>query len=178
MRLIRIGGCRGSAAADVAIGAAVVVFIILPVFSAIMEKYIMLNKMQIIRDAVDMTNISAYSAINAGNLGETLVTMDDIRVGQIYRRLLAENLDLNEADLSPHEGSIVEGKVNIDSLEVYTGGLPSTCPGGTQIVRPAVHSSLTVPLKPAFYRQVILGMLGKEHVELKVHVDSDIPVNN
>lgn len=170
-------GERGSAAADVVIGAAIIVFIILPVFSTVMEKYIIFNKAQIIRDAVDMTNISTYSAINAGCLGVNLVTLDDEKVEEVYRRLLSENLGLNQ-NLAPDGQSIVEGTVSIDSIILYADGFPLSCPDGTVIKRPAVHSSITVPVKPSFYRRVLLGMLGKEYIELKMHVDSDIPVNN
>lgn len=168
---------RGSAAADVVLGAAIIIFVILPVFSVVIEKYIIYNKLLAIKDAVDMTNISAYNAINAENLGRNVVTIDNEKIDSLYRYLLARNLNLN-SDLSPHPDSIAEGTVNIDSIIIYTGGFPLTCPGGTEFKRPAVHSTITVPVKPSLYRQIILDMIGREHIELKVHVDSDIPVNN
>jgi len=169
--------CSGSAIVDVVLGAAIIVFVVLPLFSAVIEKYIVMNKAQIIRDAVDMTNISTYNAINAGNLGKSIITLDSVEVDSIYRTLLAENLNLNN-DLSPKTGSIAEGPVNIDSLLIFTSGFPTVCPNNNEINRPSVHSYITIPVRPSLYRQVILNILGKQYVEFKVHVDSEIPVNN
>jgi len=170
-------GRRGSAAVEAVIGAAVMMLVIFPVFSAVAEKYIITNKAQIIRDAVDLTNIAVYNAIKAGNLGKNEIMVYNEEAERIYRAILAKNLNL-KADLSPDKDSIVDGMVCIKSLAVFTGGFPLTCPDGTEISRPAVHSRLTVPVKPSLYRGVILGMLGKQYIELEVHVDSDIPVDN
>jgi len=170
-------GESGSAVTDVVIAAAVIVFLIFPAASFVLEKYIIINKAQMIKDAVDMTNISTYNALDAASLGKTVITMQDSRVEQIYTSLLAKNLKL-DCGLFPREDSIVEGRVSIDSIIIYTGGFPLTCPDGAQIKRPAVHSRITVPVRPSLYRQTILSILGKQYVELKVHVDSDIPVNN
>jgi len=41
---------RGSAAFDVLIMSAVIVFVIFPVFSAVMEKYAVMNRIQTIKD--------------------------------------------------------------------------------------------------------------------------------
>jgi len=168
---------KGSAAADVVIGVAVIVLVVLPVFSAVIERYIVLNKAQIIKDAVDMANISAYNAINAGNLSRNAVTFDSDKADEIYRFILAKNLHLDDT-LSAKPNSIVEGTVNIESLILYTGGFPLACPEGTYVEKPSVHSCITVPVKPALYRRIILDLLGRQHIELKVHVDSEIPVNN
>lgn len=169
--------CRkGSAAADVVIGAAIIVFVVLPVFSFIIEKYLILNKAQIIKDAVDMTNIAAYNAINAGNLGKAGVDIDMDKVEEIYRRLLMKNLNL-AGDLAPLPGSLAEGRVSIKSLAVFTGGFPDVCPEGTGISRPSVHSIISIPVRPSLYRQLILNILGKQFIELEIHVDSEIPVN-
>ena len=55
---------RGSAVTQVVLMAALLVFIILPVFSAVIEKYILLEKARVIRDSVDMANLSAYNALS------------------------------------------------------------------------------------------------------------------
>jgi hypothetical protein len=167
----------GSAVMDVIIAAALIVFLILPTASVVLEKFIIINKGQIIKDAVDITNISLYNAINAVSLGKNIISMDEAHVELIYKSLLAENLNLN-FDLTPKENSIVDGEVKIDSIIIYTGAFPLKCPKGTDIKRPSVHSCLTLPLKPSLFRQVLLDILGRQHMELKVHVDSDIPVNN
>lgn len=168
---------KGSAVLEVAIGAAIIVFVVFPVFSVILEKYSIANKVQIIKDAVDMTNISAYNALSPNDLGKSVVTFNSMEVMDIYRSLLARNLNLN-SDLSPRSHSIAEGNVDIEALEIYTEGFPTVCPNGTGIRRPSVHSLITVPVKPSLYRQFVLNLLGREYIELKIHVDSDIPVNN
>ncbi len=170
--------CRkGSAVTDVVIFAAIVVFVILPVFSILMEKYLLLNKAQIIKDAVDMTNISVYNALDTAGLGKVDVDVDGNRAEEIYRRLLALNLKLDE-DLKPLSGSLAEDTVSIRSLVIYSDVFPGSCPLGLTITGPSVHSVVVVPVRPSLYRQLVLSALGRQYVELEVHVDSDIPVNN
>jgi len=171
------GSRRGSAVVDVVIFAAIVVFVILPVFSIIMEKYLLLNKAQIIKDAVDMTNISVYNAIKAAELGKAEVDVDETGALDIFSSLLAINLKLDE-DLRPLPESLAEDTISIRSLIIYSGTFPSECPLGVNIKRPSVHSVIVVPVRPSLYRQLVLSMLGRQFVELEVHVDSDIPVNN
>ncbi len=168
---------KGSAVVDVVIAAAMVIFIILPVFSVAMEKYVLMEKAKIIRDSVDMTNISAYNALNTGNLGRTSIHLDRTETLGIFKKLLCVNLGLDEG-LNPKNGSIAEGRVEVSSLEIYTEGFPLICPSGTMIVKPSVHSCINVPIKPSLYREVILNLLGKEYINVEVHVDSEIPVNN
>lgn len=173
----RLKSNRGSSTAVVLISAMTVVFVVLPIFSAVIEKYIIFNKAQIIKDAVDMTNIASYNAINTHDLSRNIVTFDGEELDKIYRYLLAKNLRL-DSDLFPAEGSIAGDRVRIESVAAYTSGLPLTCPDGTEIKRPSVHSCVIVPVKPLLYRHIILNALNKEYIELKVHVDSEIPVNN
>lgn len=168
---------KGSAVVDVVIGAAILVFIVLPVFSGIIERYILQNKAQIIKDALDMTNISAYNALNAESLGQVEVNFEYSKMESIYRSLLAKNLNL-QSDLYPMPQSIAEDKVCIDSLIIYTEGLPALCPNGVSIKRPSIHSVISIPVRPSIYRELLLSIMGKKYIELKVHVDSEIPVNN
>ena len=168
---------KGSAAANVVIAAAMVVFVLLPVFSAVMEKQILNEKARVIRDAADMANIGTYNALKTENLGRVLVDADRRKALDIFRELLRANLRL-DGELCPEEGSIAEGPVVIQSLEMYMDGLPAECPDGTVIDRPAVHSCLKVPVKPSLYRGSILKLLGREYIGLELHVDSEIPVNN
>ena len=167
---------KGSGTTDVLIVGAVIVFVLLPVFSAIMERYILFAKTQVIKDAMDITNLSAYYALETEILGKGCVDFSESRVLQIYREMLAKNLQL-DADLNPLEGSIVDCQVRIESVIIYTGDFPATCPYGTVMIRSAVHSSIVVPVKPVFFREIIMSLSGKEYTELKVHVDSDIPIN-
>ena len=168
---------KGDAVVDVLLMGTLIIFIILPIFAVVVEKQIINNKAQLIKDALDLTNISTYNAINTPSLGKGQVALDDDAVLELYQRLLAKNLNLND-DLSPKENSIAEDTVIIDSLVIYTSGFLRICPEGTTIKRPAVHSCVIVPVKPSLFRKIILDSLGKQLVELKVHVDSDIPVNN
>jgi hypothetical protein len=168
---------RGSAATETVIAAAVLIFMILPVFSVIIEKYILNVKAQVIRDAVDITNISVYNALNPDDLGKVRVNASGERCAEIFKDMLARNLKL-DGNLDPEQGSVAEGHVEIKSLEIYNSGFPATCPDGTSILRPSVHSSVVIPVKPSLYRSLILSVLGKDHIDVTVHVDSEIPVNN
>jgi hypothetical protein len=168
--------CKGSSVVDVVIWAAIIVFVIIPVFAAVIEKFIILNKIQVIKDAVDITNISTYNSIEAEYLGKTIVEFDRDKVYTIYGELLSENLNLN-GDLSPRDGSIPEGKVKIDSIVLYTGQFPVVCPEGLEIKRPTIHSVVTVPIKPTLFSGMVLNMLAKQNIELKIHVDSDLPLD-
>lgn len=168
---------KGSVVADVVIGAALVIFIILPIFSFVAEKFILLDKAQMIKDAVDMTNISVYNALLARNLGKVEVSLSESEAEGIFRDLLAANLNLN-SDLTPKSMSLAEDTVVINSIEIYSAGFPLHCPEGVEITRPAVHSTISIPVKPSLYRRVILELLGRGYINMEVHVDSDIPVNN
>lgn len=168
---------KGSGTIDVIIAAAIIVLVILPIFSVIAERYIILNKAEIIKDAVDMTNVSVYNAINAGVLGKTQVDIELDKADDIYRRLLSENLNLN-VDLSPRQNSLAEDDVKIKSIVFYSGEAIEECPEGIVMDRPSIHSVIVVPIRPSLYRQLILNLLGKQYVELEIHVDSEIPINN
>ena len=168
---------RGSAAADVVIAAGIMIFVLAPVFSLVMEKYVLSIKTGIIRDALDMTNIAACNALKTGELGKARVEADRADVVKIFEELLCLNMNL-EKGLIPGKNSIAEGPVVIKSVEIYLDGLPAVCPGGTVVAKPAVHSSISVPIKPSLYRKLMLKLQGKDFIVLTVHVDSEIPVNN
>lgn len=168
---------RGSATVDVVVGAAVIIFVILPLFSAVVERVILLNKAQIARDALDMVNLSAYNSLNARELGKTTVGFESGEAMEIYRTLLAANLRL-DGSLNPLPGSIAEGTVSIESIVVCSGGLPSVCPNGKRLTRPSVHSCISIPVAPSLYRRLLLDLIGKEHLDMRVHTDTEIPLNN
>lgn len=173
----RTGNIKGSVVTEIVLMAAILVFIIMPVFSTVIEKYVLMEKARVIRDAVDMTNISAYNALAAKELGKAAVDLSCAEVLDIYVTILGRNLKLEE-DLDPETDSIAEGRVEVLSLAVYNSGFPAACPDGAVITRPTVHSCINVPVKPSLYRSIILAMLGKEHVDIMVHVDSEIPLDN
>ncbi len=168
---------NGSAVTQIVLMAAMLVFVIMPVFSAVIEKYILMEKARIIRDSVDMTNISAYNALSGTELGKVRVDAERSDILEIYRQMLSVNLRLND-DLEPKPDSVAEGRVEVLSLEICSSGFPVQCPEGVTIMRPTVHSSIRVPVRPSLYRSIILKMLGREYVDIIVHADTEIPVNN
>lgn len=167
----------GSVVTEIILMGALLVFIILPVFSSVIEKYILMEKSRAIRDTVDVTNISAYNALAASELGRDEIDADQSQITELYKKILSINLKL-DAGMQPEPHSIAEGKVEILSVEVYSDGFPVVCPDGTVLTRPSIHSSISVPVRPSLYRGIILNMLGKDHIDIVVHVDSEIPVNN
>ena len=173
----KLAGCSGGAAFDVLAGAAVVIFVLIPLFAAVAEKYLFMTKIQAVRDAVDLTNIALYNALDIAAASQNEISMDDNTVYGTYCRMLAANLNLNY-DLSPGENSLVEDTVTINSLAVYLNNFPVYCPEGVQLTRPSVHVSLTIPVRPGLFREYILNALGRIYIDVKMHMDTDIPVNN
>lgn len=167
---------KGSSTVVVVVYTAIIVFIILPVFASTVERFIIFNKAQIIKDAVDITNLSTYNSINTANLSKTMVTFDEEQLINIYKDMLMENLNL-DIDLLPKVNSIAEGGVEINSIIIYKGPFPVTCPDGTEINRPTVHSVIIVPVRPSLYGGILLDKIGKQFIELRIHVDSDIPID-
>lgn len=176
-RILPKANNMGGAVGEVIIGTAIIAFILFPLFSSVIERYLINIRSQIIKDAVDITNISTYVSIDPEYLGRNLVVHNQSETWEIYSKLLASNLNLKE-DLSPGDNSVADGKVIVESIIIYTGENPGRCPLGTDIRRPGVHSLITVPVKPSLYSQIILNLMGKSFIELRVHVDSEIPVNN
>lgn len=167
---------KGSAAVDVVIGAAIIIFVVLPMFSVVIERFILINKAQIVKDALDMTNMAVYDSIIAGRLGKTSVDFEPGVVRQVFRELLSENLKL-DADMEPLPDSIADGRVGIESIEIYTADLPQKCSEGTVLSRPSVHSCVSIPVRPTLYRRIISGILGRDHINMRVHMDSEIPLD-
>lgn len=168
---------KGSAVTQIVLMAAMLIFVIMPVFSAAIEKYILMEKARIIRDSLDMTNISAYNALSSADLGKVGIGAERSGVLEIYRQMLGMNLRLHD-DLEPKPDSVAEGRVEVLSLEIYSSGFPAQCPEGATVTRPTVHSSICVPVRPSLYRSIILKMLGRDYVDIIVHTDTEIPVNN
>lgn len=167
---------KGSAVVDVLVAAAMIVFVVLPVFSLVIEKYIFEEKARMVKDAVDMTNISVYNALTTAELGKASVDMRHSEAMDIFERLLCSNLNLSDG-LIPNDSSIAEGPVEVVSLEIFTDIFPAECSSSTVITKPSVHSVVMVPIKPTMYRAIIMELIGREYIDLVVHVDSEIPVN-
>ncbi len=162
---------------DILLWAFFIVFVVLPVGSAVMEKYFVMIKGQDIKDALDISNIAVYNSLDVPQSSSSTLDFKSSEALEIFRDLLKDNLKLKD-DLVPKADSIADGPVTIDELILYSDGFPLTCPGGKTITRTTIHAQVTVPIKPMLYRAVILGLMGREYVELKVHVDTVLPVNN
>lgn len=154
-----------------------IVFVLLPLSAVIMEKYIVNVKASSIKDSIDISNIATYTAIVSEHAGEANIVIDNSKALHVFEELLKKNLRLND-DLSPQEGSIAEGTVVIESINIYLSGFPVTCPDGTVLYGPTVCTSTRIPIRPSLYRETILNALGVEYVNLNLHVNSEIPVNN
>ena len=177
--LKRLRACFSSekgAVEDLVVLCLFVAFVLFPVASAMLDRYAAILECQEIKDALDITNIAVYDSLRAQDTGKTVAGFDSAGAMELYKSILARNLRLN-GDLTPGPGSIAEGPVSIDELALYTSGFPCRCPQGQLLSRPAIHTYVTVPVRPSLYRGVILGMMGKQYVELKVHVDTDLPVD-
>lgn len=154
----------------------IIVFILIPLLSAVMDKYILQNKLQKIKDSLDITNIAVFNAIVTEQYSIQVLSLDAPEVDSIYKRLLAKNLKLNE-DLTPTESSVADGQVIVDEKVLYAS-VPNTCPYGTNIVRPTIHCKITVPVKPILLRRMVYEVLGKDLFNLNIHVDTEIPIDN
>lgn len=168
---------KGSGTIDVLLIGAIIIFVLLPIFASIMEKYIIFTKYQLIKDGVDITNLSAYYVLETESLGKNAVDFNETDILNIYTNMLAKNLHL-DSDLNPLKNSIADYQVSIESIIIYTDNFPAKCPYSVNITRPAIHSCIIIPIKPTFFRKILRNMTGEEYMKLKVHVDSDIPVNN
>lgn len=168
---------RGSAGLDVLLYAfAFLVFVVFPVYAIVIEKAVINIKSAEIIDAIDLTNIAVYKNLSVTDTSVTIIDFDS-GIGNTYRQILAENLKLNP-DMTPAENSIAEGTVAVNSVAVYSGGFPVMCPNGKTLTRPTVHSTVTVPVKPSLYREIILNIAGIPQFELVIHRDTELPVNN
>ena len=167
---------KGNGLADVLVFASVIVFLLLPLFSAVMEKHMLDLKLSILRDAIDITNMAVYNSLECRSLSRGDVAADGEEGRSLFENYLSQNLKL-DASLRPVAGSVAGGEVVVNSLIVYTGGFPVQCPEGTTLEIPSVHSSITVPIKPMMFRRILLKLTGREYVFLEIHVDTEMPVD-
>lgn len=171
---------KGSAATNVIALLGLIIFIILPLFAVIMERYILYNKVNIIKDAVDVANLALYNAISTEDAAKNDTAIRLNSETTLYKNILARNLKL-KTDMTPEGSSVAEGEVVIDELKVYlhiNTTFPVACPQGNNITRPAIHSVIKVPIKPTLLSRVVLSVMSKDAIDIKVHVDTELPINN
>lgn len=182
---------KGSIVSDLLILTFVIVFVLLPIFSIVFEQYLLLLKGQAIKDAIDVTNLAAYNAMDIKAKSEKIIvagrnqdeiTITENKIKNIFKPLLALNMNLNN-DLTPKENSIAAGTVEIVEIKIYATGMefPYVCPKGGTINRPSVHSVIKVPLKPALYWNIykyLSGDTGDGIKDYYIHVDTELPYND
>lgn len=170
-------GNSGSALVDVIVFAGIIVFVVIPVFSGVIQAYSIVCKSQILRDSVDMANVSSYNTLHGRMLGKSDVCIEDEELEQIWRSHLAINLNLG-LDLEPQQGSIIDGRAELVELQACVSDLPVVCSRGVTLTRPSVHSVVSFPVRPMLMGRMIMRLTGEEFICLVIHVDSEIPVNN
>lgn len=173
---------KGSMVSDILILTLVIVFIVIPLFSAVFDQYFLLLKGQAVKGAIDLTNLAAHNAMKTSEKSETEIKLAINDIKSNYIPMLALNMNLN-SDLSPEANSVADGAVEIMNITVYPKGMnfPVTCPEGGKINRPSVHSVIKVPIKPALYWNIykfFIGGSGSGVKEYHIHVDTELPCNN
>lgn len=167
---------NGSSLAGAILAAAIIVLVVLPIFSFILEGYIFTNKIQVIRDAVDITNMAAVNSLDWVSLSKTGMDFDYGILRENYERILAENL-LLDANLRPQAKSVLDGNVEIEELSVFMDGFPLFCPLGTKLNRSGIHSVIAFIVKPTLYGKVLWLLTGKEFFEFTMHTDTELPAD-
>jgi len=167
---------KGEAAGTIVIICMFMVFVLLPIGSLLMEKYIFALKEQKMRDSLDITSTATYMALSSQQGTVANLTYDNSKLQSIFNQYLAANLSLN-SDLTPLPSSIADGKVIVNSVIIYSGPFPQTTPQGKTVNRLTVHTDITVPVKPHFYMSTILNALGLSAVPVRVVADTEVPVN-
>ncbi len=173
---------KGSVVSDFLLFILIIIFVVIPLFSSVFEQYVLLLKGQAVKDAIDITNLAAYNAMTITEKSENIITAAASDIKANYIPILALNMNLN-SDLTPKENSIADGTVEIINITVYSKGMsfPITCPKGSIISRPSIHSIIKVPMKPSLYWNIyrfITGAIGDGMREYNIHVDTELPVNN
>lgn len=182
---------KGSIVSNILVFTFVLMFVILPIFSIVLEQYILLLKGQAIKDAIDVTNIGAYNCMDIEAKSETIVVAGrnqserdfiEEKIKDKFKDLLILNLNLN-SDLTPKDNSVPDGKIEIIEVSVFPTGMafPITCSGGGIITRPSIHSIIKIPIKPSLYWNIYRYLKNEKGDGLKdyyIHVDTELPDNN
>lgn len=168
---------KGTVLVDVILFGALIVFVILPFISLILEWQIVIIKVQSIQDAVDLAAMATFGALENISYGKEGLNLNFDRLTEDYRRTLSENLRLDE-DMNPEANSVVGNRVIIEELEIFTDGFPANCSEGTLLTMPSVHTIIRFSIEPALYGAALLKLTGREYFDFRLHIDSELPVNN
>jgi len=164
---------KGSIYTEVLITLCFLLILILPVFAYTVEKYLTLNSLQLVGDAIDASCMNAYEALDIAAASRDQLSIDINSMYPFIKAGICENLKL-DSEMRPYSGSIAAGEVTIESIELYMNGFPRTCPDGRNVRMPSIHIRLKIPLKPGLFRTYIINEHGP--VYFRVHKDYEIPV--
>ncbi len=170
-------GIKGTVLVDVILFGALIVFVILPLVSLVLEWQIVVIKVQSIQDAVDLATLSTFGALENVSYGKDGLNLNYDRLREDYMKTLSDNLRL-DAGMNPEDNSVLGGRVIIEELEIYSDNLPVNCSGGTLLTMPSVHTIIIFSIKPSLYGAALLELSGREYFDFRVHIDSEMPVNN
>lgn len=171
---------RGSIGVNtVLIGVAIIVFVILPIFSVGVE-YLRMNILgDTVKEAIDLSATSAYITLSVNRASEVDVSFNASEFGDVFEEYLKKNLSLND-DLSPKGDSMVDGSIRIVGYNFFLGSaLPYTDPEtGITYNRPFVDVELILPVKPVLFIEEIAKLAGKTEFEVTVKHKVTLPIDN
>lgn len=156
---------KGSAIFEMLIFACIIIFILLPLFAYCYEKYVAYLKLNVIKDAVDMSILSSYNAINSQVLAGSSIDICIQKANQNFRTLLASNLNL-DGQLNPLDKSIVDSQIQIKDIIFHPNAS-----------KPSVQCELSFPIKPCFFREIIRIISGKSSFDITFREIVEIPVD-
>lgn len=156
---------RGSAIFEMLIFACIIIFILLPLFAYCYERYVVYLKLNVIKDAVDMSILSSYNAINSEILSGSSVDICIQKAQHNFRELMSSNLNL-DSELKPESKSVIDGQVKIKDIIFY--------PHSSKAY---VQCELFFPIKPCFFGNIIRLITGKELFNITFKETVEIPVN-
>ncbi|GKX32298.1 hypothetical protein SH1V18_47780 [Vallitalea longa] len=141
----------------------IVLFILMPIFTAAYEKQIMYkigrDSNDIIKDSLEAT----YVTLNIKRGSTKKIEFDD-KFKRTFESYIRENMKLN-VDFTPKDESMADAKIKV--LELKRINYP----------RKSVKVKLLLPIKPHLYRQIILDLMGKEWIGYEIVQEVSLPVD-
>lgn len=137
-------------------------------FALIFDVGYLMVRREIIKNAMDFSNMAAYREISTEKLAVNELYIDEVLAEETFEETLQHNLKL-DSSLDPLSDSMASDTVKIVSFEVFNPDkLPATDSVGNLVEEVAVHSRIVVSLKPMF-----IGLF--KTVDLPVAITTDIP---
>lgn len=122
----------------------------LTLFALVYDVAFVYVRRDVLKQALDYANMAVYRAVDVDALAHGQIRIDPDAGYDAFLSHLQRNLKLND-DLSPAEGSLVAGKVEVTAFEIYNPeALPTTDPTGHPVTNVAVYSEIMAPVRPFF----------------------------